>query len=171
MASTKNMKTLIQALCCFALIFTPVYAFWIPRPIEQRIVDSDCIAVATFEDFETTSKSEAFEDQKARFTLVRTIKGTLEQTFFVHGAKTTMCAPFVDFSSVKKGTYLVFLTSADTNGLRFPLDASVIEVGDGKLLWTEPKETTPHTRTLQYVERSILSIAKSSPSQRKKSRS
>lgn len=165
------MKLFIHALCCFALIASPAHAFWIARPIHQRVVESDCIAVATLDGFVTISKSDLIEEQHARFTLVHLVKGQLPPTFLVQGAKTTMCVPFVDFSYLEKGTYLIFLSAAGSDGVRFPLDASVLQVTGGKLMWTDSNGTAAQERTLQYVERTIRSIAKSSPSQRAKFRS
>jgi hypothetical protein len=166
------MKTLIRTLCCFALIFTPAYAFWIARPIEHRVVESDCIVFAKFDGYSTVTPSEILETQLGRFVLERAIKGTAEETIFVHGEKTTMCVPMTDFSSMQKGaTYLLFLGPADETKIRRALEASVFAVTDGKLMWSDPGEKAAQPKTLQQVERSILSIANSPPSQRKKSRS
>lgn len=166
------MKTLIRALCCFALIFTPAYAFWIARPIEQRVVESDCIVLAKFDGYNTVTKSEILETQLGRFVLERAITGTAEETILVHGEKTTMCVPMTDFSSIQKGTtFLLFLGPADEAKIRRPLAASFFAVSDGKLMWSDPGEKFSQPRTLQQVERSIRSIAKATPSQRSKIRS
>jgi hypothetical protein len=166
------MKTLIRALSCFALIFTPVYAFWIARPIEQRVIESDCIVFAKFDGYSTVTPGELIETQLGRFVLERAVKGTAEKTFLVHGEKTKMCVPMTDFSSMQKGsTYLLFLGPADEAKTRRALEASVFELNDGKLMWSDPGEKTSQPRTLQQVERSIRSIAKAPPGQRSEIRS
>lgn len=166
------MKPFIQALSCFLFLTIQAHAFWIARPIQQRVLDSDCIVLATFEGFETTSKSEGVEDQRGKFRLVRPIKGSIEETFFVLGMKTMACFPLVDFTFMqKKDTFLLFLGSADNTGVRFPVDASIIQITDGKLMWSDPGEKDFQLRTIQHVERSIRSIARNPPSQRAKLRS
>ncbi len=166
------MKTLIRALGCIALIFTPAYAFWIARPIEQRVIESDCIVFAKFDGYSTVTPNDLFETQLGLFVLERAVKGTAEETLLVHGEKTTMCVPMTDFSSMQKGaTYLLFLGSADDTKTRRALEASVFAVTDGKLMWSDPGEKSSQLRTLQQVERSIRSIAKAPLSQRSKIRS
>ncbi len=166
------MKLLIRALSWFLFLTGQAQAFWIARPIEQRVVESDCIVVATLETVEMTSFGEGLADQRAKFRLVRAIKGNVAETFLVHGLKTTMCIPFVDFTQVTpKGTCLIFLEPPDDNGIRHPLEASFFQIADGKLMWENPGEKNFRLRTLQEVERSIQKIAKSPPSQRAKLRS
>jgi hypothetical protein len=166
------MKLFIRALSCFVFLAGQAHAFWIARPVEQRVVESDCIVVATLESVEMTSFGEDFAEQKAKFRLVRAIKGKVAETFLVHGMKTTMCIPFVDFSQVApNGTCLMFLGAPDDKGIRHPLEASFFQIVDGKLMWGDPGETSYQLRTIQHVERSIRSIAKNPPSQRAKLRS
>jgi hypothetical protein len=166
------MKLFIRALCCFVLVVSQARAFWIARPIEQRVVESDCIVLARFDGFEILAKGEIFETQLGRFTLERTLKGAIESSFRVHGERITMCVPMTDFSSMQKGdTYLLFLGLGDDAKIRRALEASVFAVVNGRLMWSDPGEMASRERTLQYVERSIRSIAKSPPSQRAKLRS
>jgi hypothetical protein len=161
MREPKKIKSKFFAVLIVCFGCSSVHGFWLPRSIENLVWDADVIVVAEFEGSEPASVADAISNQKAHFRVVQTFKGQIEGAFVVSGSNSGICLPIVDFSHVKKGQYLMFMVCLGETWI--VLDATMIAVDRGRLLWREPADKKARLRRVGDVERSIQLIQKRKP--------
>lgn len=142
------MKTMLTFLVLGLTLFEQeAFAKWRPLTRDGLIENADVIVIAkmiTQESF----LGDDFHNQKAHFELQETLKGTIDREFSILGSDRHICAAYVNFSTLKPGTYLLFLRKGKIEWLDANGPNSAIPIVDNQLDWFADNTSIERTQHL-----------------------